>query len=161
MTDMSRLRIDFAGVHFKNPIIPASGTFGYGREFEEFYPLSELGGISVKGTTGQRRTGNLPPRIAETPSGMLNSVGLQNPGIDHFIADFYCHAAKLIIELDGSQHYEEQGIERDKERTAILEQYGLNVIRFSNLEIKQNFQGVCTAIDLAVKERMNSLSHLR
>ena len=81
--------------------------------------------------------------------------------IDHFIADFYCHAAKLIIELDGSQHYEEQGIERDKGRTAILEQYGLNVIRFSNLEIKQNFQDVCTAIDLAVKERMNSLSHLR
>ena len=87
MTDMSRLGIDFAGVHFKNPIIPASGTFGYGREFEEFYPLSELGGISVKGTTGQCRTGNLPPRIAETPSGMLNSVGLQNPGIDHFIAE--------------------------------------------------------------------------
>ena len=87
MTDMSRLGIDFAGVHFNNPIIPASGTFGYGREFEEFYPLSELGGISVKGTTGQRRTGNLPPRIAETPSGMLNSVGLQNPGIDHFIAE--------------------------------------------------------------------------
>ena len=81
--------------------------------------------------------------------------------IDHFIADFYCHAAKLVIELDGSQHYEEQGVERDKERTAIMEQYGLNVIRFSNLEIKQNFQGVCTAIDLAVKERMNSLSHLR
>ena len=81
--------------------------------------------------------------------------------IDHFIADFYCHAAKLIIELDGSQHYEEQGIERDKERTAILEQYGLNVIRFSNLEVERNFEGVCTAIDLAVKERMNSLSHLR
>ncbi len=86
MTDMSRLGVDFAGVHFKNPIVPASGTFGYGREFEEFYPLSELGGISVKGTTGTRRNGNLPPRIAETPSGMLNSVGLQNPGIDHFIS---------------------------------------------------------------------------
>lgn len=86
MTDMTRLGIDFAGVHFKNPIVPASGTFGYGREFEEFYPLSELGGISVKGTTGTRRNGNLPPRIAETPMGMLNSVGLQNPGIDHFIS---------------------------------------------------------------------------
>ncbi|MGN1089843.1 MAG: tRNA-dihydrouridine synthase, partial [Huintestinicola sp.] len=83
---MTRLGIDFAGVHFNNPIIPASGTFGYGREFEEFYPLSELGGISVKGTTGARRNGNLPPRIAETPSGMLNSVGLQNPGIDKFIS---------------------------------------------------------------------------
>ena len=81
--------------------------------------------------------------------------------IDHFIADFYCHAAKLVIELDGSQHYEEQGIERDKERTAILEQYGLKVIRFSNLDMERNFEGVCTAIDLAVKERMNSLSHLR
>ena len=81
--------------------------------------------------------------------------------IDYFIADFYCHAAKLIVELDGSQHYEEQGIERDKERTAILEQYGLNVIRFSNLDVERNFEGVCTAIDLVVRERMNSLSHLR
>ena len=85
MTD--RLAVDFCGVRFKNPVIPASGTFGYGREFEEFYPLSELGGISVKGTTGSKRTGNLPPRIAETPSGCLNSVGLQNPGIDHFISE--------------------------------------------------------------------------
>lgn len=87
MIDMSRLGVDFAGVHFKNPIIPASGTFGYGREYEEFFDLSLLGGISVKGTTGSRRNGNLPPRIAETPSGMLNSVGLQNPGIDHFIGE--------------------------------------------------------------------------
>ena len=82
----SKLSVRFAGVDFKNPIVPASGTFGYGREYEHFYPLSALGGISVKGTTGTRRTGNLPPRIAETPSGMLNSVGLQNPGIDHFIS---------------------------------------------------------------------------
>ncbi|MDE7293898.1 MAG: dihydroorotate dehydrogenase [Oscillospiraceae bacterium] len=81
----NRLETVFCGIKFKNPIIPASGTFGYGREYEEFYPLSSLGGISVKGTTGKRRNGNLPPRIAETPSGMLNSVGLQNPGIDSFI----------------------------------------------------------------------------
>lgn len=80
-----KLAVKFAGVDFKNPLIPASGAFGYGREFEHFYPLSVLGGISVKGTTGTKRNGNLPPRIAETPSGMLNSVGLQNPGIDHFI----------------------------------------------------------------------------
>lgn len=83
MTD--KLTVKFAGVDFKNPLIPASGAFGYGREFEHFYPLSTLGGISVKGTTGTKRNGNLPPRIAETPSGMLNSVGLQNPGVDHFI----------------------------------------------------------------------------
>ncbi len=80
-----KLSVNFAGVNFKNPIIPASGAFGYGREYENFYSLSNLGGISVKGTTGTKRNGNLPPRIAETPSGMLNSVGLQNPGIDHFI----------------------------------------------------------------------------
>lgn len=88
MTDkraLNKLAVKFAGVDFKNPLIPASGAFGYGREFEHFYPLSTLGGISVKGTTGTKRNGNLPPRIAETPSGMLNSVGLQNPGVDHFI----------------------------------------------------------------------------
>lgn len=85
MNEKNLLESSFCGIKFKNPIVPASGTFGYGREFEEFYPLSALGGISVKGTTGHRRNGNLPPRIAETPGGMLNSVGLQNPGIDHFI----------------------------------------------------------------------------
>ncbi|MDE5755135.1 MAG: dihydroorotate dehydrogenase [Oscillospiraceae bacterium] len=83
---MADLSVNLCGIDFKNPIIPASGVFGYGREYEEFYDLSELGGIATKGTTAQKRTGNLSPRIAETPSGMLNSVGLQNPGIDHFIA---------------------------------------------------------------------------
>lgn len=82
MADMS---VNICGVDFKNPIIPASGAFGYGREYEELFPLSKLGGIATKGTTLHRRTGNLSPRIAETPAGMLNSVGLQNPGIDHFI----------------------------------------------------------------------------
>ena len=74
--------------------------------------------------------------------------------IDCFIADFYCHAAKLVIEVDGSQHYEEQGLERDKERSAILAEYGLQVLRFSNLDIEQNFEGVCTVIAQTVKERM-------
>jgi len=82
---MADLSVKICGVDFKNPIIPASGVFGYGHEYEELYPLSKLGGIATKGTTLNRRTGNLAPRIAETPSGMLNSVGLQNPGIDHFI----------------------------------------------------------------------------
>ena len=83
---MADLSVNVAGIDFKNPVIPASGVFGYGREYEEFYPLSKLGGISTKGTTGQMRTGNLAPRIAETPMGMLNSVRLQNPGIDRFIS---------------------------------------------------------------------------
>lgn len=82
---MADLSVNFAGVTLKNPIIPASGAFGYGREYEQFYPLSKLGGISVKGMTLNEKAGNPPPRIAETPSGMLNSVGLQNPGINHFL----------------------------------------------------------------------------
>lgn len=82
---MADLSVNICGIDFKNPVIPASGVFGYGREYEELFPLEKLGGIATKGTTLHRRTGNLSPRIAETPSGMLNSVGLQNPGIDHFI----------------------------------------------------------------------------
>lgn len=82
---MADLRVNIAGVEFNNPVITASGTFGFGREYAQLYPLSNLGGISTKGTTAQPRLGNPSPRIAETPSGMLNSVGLQNPGVDHFI----------------------------------------------------------------------------
>lgn len=78
-------KISIAGVDFKNPIITASGTFNFGREFEEFYPLSALGGISSKGLTLEQRSGNPVPRIAETPCGMLNSVGLQNPGVKAFL----------------------------------------------------------------------------
>lgn len=82
---MADLRVKVAGVEFKNPVIPASGAFGYGREYEQFYPLSKLGGISIKGTTMNPRQGNPGPRVAETPSGMLNSVGLQNGGIEKFL----------------------------------------------------------------------------
>lgn len=82
---MADLKVTVAGVELANPLIAASGTFGFGREYAEFYPLSTLGGISCKGITLQERPGNPPPRIAETPSGMLNAVGLQNPGVDHFI----------------------------------------------------------------------------
>ena len=82
---MADLSVKVAGVEFANPLIAASGTFGFGREYNEFYPLSTLGGISCKGITLHKRDGNPPPRIAETPSGILNAVGLQNPGVDHFI----------------------------------------------------------------------------
>ena len=82
---MANLNVNIAGVEFKNPVVAASGTFGFGREFSEFYPLSALGGVSCKGITLKERPGNPPPRIAETPGGMLNSVGLQNPGVEHFI----------------------------------------------------------------------------
>ena len=82
---MNRINVNFCGVEFKNPVIPASGTFGYGREYECLYPLSKLGGISVKGTTLKPRQGNQGPRVAETPAGMLNSVGLQNGGAEKFL----------------------------------------------------------------------------
>ena len=82
---MADLRVTVAGVEFQNPLIAASGTFGFGREYNEFYPLSVLGGISCKGITIKERPGNPPPRVTEAPGGMLNAVGLQNPGVDHFI----------------------------------------------------------------------------
>ena len=72
---------------FKNPVIAASGSFGFGREFGKFYDLSRLGGISVKGLSLKPRQGNPVPRIAEASSGMLNSVGLQNPGVEEFIRE--------------------------------------------------------------------------
>ena len=84
---INKMAVNVAGVDFKNPLITASGTFGYGREYEKFYSLDKLGGISIKGTTDMPRMGNLSPRIAETPMGMLNSVGLENPGIDYFIEE--------------------------------------------------------------------------
>lgn len=81
------LSVNIAGLKLKNPVIAASGTFGFGREFSEFFDLNLLGGISVKGLTLEPRKGNAPPRIAETPAGILNSVGLQNPGVHAFIRD--------------------------------------------------------------------------
>lgn len=82
------LSVTVAGVKFPNPVIAASGTYGFGFDYTDLYPLKRLGGISCKGTTINPKDGNVPPRIAETPSGILNSVGLQNPGIDKFISDY-------------------------------------------------------------------------
>ncbi|MCL2683763.1 MAG: dihydroorotate dehydrogenase [Synergistaceae bacterium] len=84
---MRNMSIELCGVRLKNPLIAASGTFGFGREYEELYDITIWGGISVKGLTDEPRTGNPPHRIAETASGILNSVGLQNPGVDAFIRD--------------------------------------------------------------------------
>jgi len=79
------LHVNIAGLKLKNPVIAASGTFGFGREYSEYIDLNEIGGISVKGLTLKPRQGNKPPRVAETPAGILNSVGLQNPGVEAFI----------------------------------------------------------------------------
>lgn len=100
------LSVSFAGVEFKNPVLVASGTFGFGREYGEFYDLSKLGGICVKGLTLTKIDGNPPPRIAETPMGMLNSVGLQNPGVDFFVENelplLRKYDTKIIANISGN-----------------------------------------------------------
>ncbi len=93
---MVNLAVSLAGVELKNPIIPASGTFGYGREYAELYDLNILGSFSWKGTTGEARLGNPQPRIAEMTGGMLNAVGLQNPGIDAVIEKEVPNIAKIF-----------------------------------------------------------------
>ncbi len=90
-----RLAVTLAGLRLDNPVIPASGTFGYGREFADLYDLDILGSISFKGTTVERRYGNPLPRIADCTAGMLNSVGLQNPGVDAVCSDELREMAKI------------------------------------------------------------------
>jgi dihydroorotate dehydrogenase (NAD+) catalytic subunit len=103
---MAKLDVNIGALNLKNPIMTASGTFGYGIEFEDFVDLSGLGGIIVKGTTLSPRQGNDYPRMAETPSGMLNCVGLQNKGVDFFCEHIYPQikdiATNMIVNVSGS-----------------------------------------------------------
>ena len=126
---MADLRVNVAGVEFKNPVIPASGCFGYGREYEKFYPLSKLGGISVKGTTRYERMGNPGPRVAETPSGMLNSVGLQNGGVEKFLSyelpNLKTKGTRIIANIAGSS------VEESGELAAMLNGSGVDMIELN------------------------------
>ena len=103
---MVKTEIKLKGLTLKNPVMTASGTFGYGEEYADFIDLSELGGIIVKGTTLHHREGNLYPRMAETPMGMLNCVGLQNKGVDYFIETIYPRIkdfdTNVIVNVSGS-----------------------------------------------------------
>lgn len=103
---MVNLSVDLGGLRLKNPVLTASGTFGYGHEYADFMDLSALGGIIVKGTTAEPRQGNPYPRMAETPSGMLNAVGLQNKGVEHFATEIYptLHGlgTEVIVNVSGS-----------------------------------------------------------
>ncbi|MGE7931636.1 dihydroorotate dehydrogenase [Viridibacillus arvi] len=83
---MNRLQVELPGLSLKNPIIPASGCFGFGQEYAQLYDLSKLGAIMIKATTLETRSGNPTPRVAETAAGMLNAIGLQNPGLEHVLA---------------------------------------------------------------------------
>ena len=93
---MGRLSVELCGITLDNPVIPASGTFGYGAEFAELYDINCLGTFSFKGTTKDARFGNPTPRIAECESGMLNSVGLQNPGVDKVISEELPNLKKIF-----------------------------------------------------------------
>lgn len=103
---MADLRVKINTLELANPVMTASGTFGYGVEFSDFIDLERLGGIIVKGTTLNRREGNPYPRMAETPSGMLNAVGLQNKGVDYFIEHIYPDIkniqTNMIVNVSGS-----------------------------------------------------------
>ncbi len=121
---MINTKINFCGVDFKNPLVTASGTFGFGMEYNQIVPIEEYGGFGAKGLTRYPREGNKPPRIAETPSGILNSVGLQNPGVEYFaenimpvLSDYdtnvianmsgntveeYCEMAQILSDTDVS-----------------------------------------------------------
>ena len=82
---MTKLAVEFAGIKAKNPVFTASGTCGFGRELNEIFPIDKLGGMMLKGTTLQPRLGNPTPRVAEAPSGVINCVGLQNPGLQNVL----------------------------------------------------------------------------
>ena len=103
---MADLRVEINKLKLDNPVLTASGTFGYGHEFSDYIDLNRLGGYLVKGTTLHHREGNPYPRMAETPSGMLNAVGLQNKGVDYFIENIYpiCsqYSSKAIVNVSGS-----------------------------------------------------------
>ena len=103
---MARLNVEIGDLKLKNPVTTASGTFGYGTEYKDFIDLGRLGGIFVKGTTVEPRQGNNYPRMAETPSGMLNSVGLQNKGVDYFVDHLYPvikeYDTNIIVNVSGS-----------------------------------------------------------
>jgi dihydroorotate dehydrogenase (NAD+) catalytic subunit len=103
---MADLSVNIGELKMKNPVMTASGTFGYGQEFEDFIDIARIGGIIVKGTTLHRREGNPYPRMAETPSGMLNAVGLQNKGVNYFVEHIYPKIkdtdTNIIVNVSGS-----------------------------------------------------------
>ena len=124
------LSVDLAGVTLKNPVVVASGTFGFGREYGQFFDLSELGAICCKGLTLHPREGNPAPRIAETPMGILNSVGLQNPGVDAFLSHelpfLRRYDVKVIANISGSTP-EEYGIMCEKLSEAGVDLIEVNI----------------------------------
>ncbi|HWR54911.1 MAG TPA: dihydroorotate dehydrogenase [Negativicutes bacterium] len=126
MTTKPDLAVKIAGLHLKNPVMTASGTFGFGKEYAPFVDLNQLGAIVVKGTTLNPRLGNAGRRLVETPAGMLNSIGLENPGVEHFIAhelpNLKKFAVPVIVNISG------HSIDEYRELAAILDIDGVAAV---------------------------------
>ena len=157
---MAELQVNIGRLSLKNPVMTASGTFGYGLEFQDFVPLDELGGIIVKGTTLKPREGNDYPRMAETSSGMLNCVGLQNKGVDYFCEHIYPQVKDLgtnvIVNVSGSSPEDyaecaaridvlegipaiELNVNRDNSAVRAYEKLGFQMIRTEKNDIGEGF----------------------
>lgn len=128
---MIDLKVELPGLHLKNPIIPASGCFGFGKEFAELYDLSLLGAIAIKSATPQLRKGNPTPRIAETPMGMLNAIGLQNKGVDSIIEDELPFLAnydtEIIANIAGASEEDYVEVIQKLNDQPVIKAYELNI----------------------------------
>lgn len=152
---MARLNVKISDLELKNPVMTASGTFGYGLEFRDFVPLDELGGIIVKGTTLEAREGNDYPRMAETPSGMLNCVGLQNKGVDYFCEHIYPQVKDIdthvIVNVSG---HSPESYAACAERLACLEKIPAIEVNISCPNVKDGgmaFGVTCRGAESVVK----------
>lgn len=149
---MINLSTDIHNLHLKNPVMTASGTFGYGEEFGDFFDVARLGGIVVKGTTGERRQGNDYPRMAETPAGMLNAVGLQNVGVDTFCKEVYHRIqhidTNIIVNVSGSSIEEYCTV---AERINELDKIPAIELNISCPNVKKGGMGFGTKPDMAAQ----------
>ena len=149
MVDMS---VKIGQMVFKNPVLTASGTFGYGPEFEDFIDIGKLGGIIVKGTTLNPREGNPYPRMAETPAGMLNAVGLQNKGVDVFVSEIYPrikhYDTNIIVNVSGSTIDEYVGV---TEKIAGLDKIPAIELNISCPNVKEGGMAFGTSCESASK----------
>ncbi|MHA6251359.1 dihydroorotate dehydrogenase [Oceanobacillus sp. CAU 1775] len=128
---MTNLKVSLPGLELKNPLMPASGCFAFGREYSKFYDLGKLGAVIMKAATGEARLGNPTPRVAETDSGMLNAIGLQNPGVDKIIAEEVPFLAQfdtqIIANIAGSTIEEYEEVARKFNSTSDVAALELNI----------------------------------
>jgi len=144
------LAVEVGGVRLKNPVVTASGCAGYGREYARFYPLARLGAVVVKSTTLEPRLGNPPPRVVETPAGMLNSIGLQNPGVDRVISEeipwLREQGATIVVNVAGFSLREYAELARRLDRVEGVSGLELNI---SCPNVERQGTSFCTRPDTA------------